>query len=95
MDCCLQCDHLRIHFDISDLDISPKTPEKTCDVQIRSLIRRDRITRIRCRKGLIVDSLGLPKEFCSLASLSAAEERPGECPHFCGEEEDEPTGDTE
>jgi hypothetical protein len=85
MDICLTCDHCRIVFGTSDL---PLWKRKALDVKISRLTNRDRIKRIFCRRGVIRDTDGAPREYRSLTAIKSAEKIKGRCPYWDGENED-------
>lgn len=70
---CRTCFHLKITFDVRDLALD--SPERCLATRIRTAIKRDRITRIRCARNMILDNDGLPKDYRSSAALRGCEKR--------------------
>jgi hypothetical protein len=87
MKICLTCDHCRIKFFQEDLEIV-SGDEKNLDLRIRQLFNRDRIADIWCARGVIKDTDGVPRVYHSLTALKSAENIEGDCPFYCGEEDE-------
>ncbi len=64
---CRTCFHLKITFDVRDLELD--SSERCLKTRIRTAIKRDRIIRIRCGRNMILDNDGLPKDYKSSAAL--------------------------
>lgn len=95
MKICLKCDHCRITFDTSDLDIPSRSvpisgqDDPRFKLTISKIFNRDRIHEIRCDKGLIRNTHGLEKRYHSQTALLSAREIEGTCPLYSGEEEED------
>lgn len=64
---CGTCFNLKITFDVRDMALD--TQQLCLEARIRTLLKRDRIVRLRCDRRMILDNDGLPKEYRSSAAL--------------------------
>ena len=70
---CLTCFNLKITFDVRDMVLNSR--ERCLEVRFRPATKRDRITRIRCSRNMILNNDGLPKHYKSSAALRGCASR--------------------